>query len=279
MPSPNIIASVLARETKGVAVVLLGDSIALYNPPIRVAEEIAMLDCMSGGRLVAGFPVGTSMDTNYCYGENPTTLREKYREAEDLITQAWMRPEPFAFNGKYTKLRYVNVWPRPVQKPRPPIWIPGGGSVETWDWVCEKDHMYAALSYSGYKRQQKTFDEFWPVVDKYDLPRNPYRAGIIHFVAIADSEAQAEELYAPHLEWFYNKTQHIYGGFIDAPGYRSMNTIAQGFTTEYTDVRITDRKWEHLVSEGVVAHGTPDQVAEQIEYIANQFASRASGVE
>ena len=71
MPSPNLIAAALARRTKDVALVVLGKSIALYNPPIRVAEEFAMLDCISGGRLVAGFPVGTSMDTNYCYGQIP----------------------------------------------------------------------------------------------------------------------------------------------------------------------------------------------------------------
>ena len=69
MPSPNIIAAGLARRTQNAAIVVLGNSIALYNPPIRVAEEFAMLDCISGGRLVAGFPVGTSMDTNYCYGQ------------------------------------------------------------------------------------------------------------------------------------------------------------------------------------------------------------------
>ena len=66
MPSPNIMAATLTRRTSKAALVVLGNSIALYNPPIRVAEEFAMLDVLSGGRLVAGFPVGTSMDTNYC---------------------------------------------------------------------------------------------------------------------------------------------------------------------------------------------------------------------
>jgi len=80
MPSPNLMASTLARRTKRAAIVVMGNSLALYNPPIRVAEEFAMLDVLSGGRLVAGFPVGTSMDTNYCYGQTPTTLREKYTE-------------------------------------------------------------------------------------------------------------------------------------------------------------------------------------------------------
>jgi alkanesulfonate monooxygenase SsuD/methylene tetrahydromethanopterin reductase-like flavin-dependent oxidoreductase (luciferase family) len=59
MPSPNIIAASLARRTSSSAICVIGNSIALYNPPIRVAEEFAMLDVISGGRLVAGFPVGT----------------------------------------------------------------------------------------------------------------------------------------------------------------------------------------------------------------------------
>src|SRR4029079_3360922 len=103
MPSPNLIASSLARRTSYARIVVLGNSIALYNPPTRVAEEFAMLDCISGGRLVAGFPVGTSMDTNYCYGTIPGLTREKYAEAHELIMRAWREPEPFAFNGRYTK--------------------------------------------------------------------------------------------------------------------------------------------------------------------------------
>ncbi len=271
MPSPNIIASILARNTKDVAIVLLGDSIALYNPPIRVAEEVAMMDCISGGRIIAGFPVGTSMDTNYCYGENPITLREKYREANDLIIKSWTTPEVFAFNGKYTQLRYVNLWPRPLQQPHPPVWIPGGGSVETWDWVCEQNYMYAALAFSGYKRAQHTFDGYWKAVDRNNRPRNPYRGGFIQFVGVADNEAMAADMYGPHLEWFYNKTQHVYGGFIDAPGYRTSATITAGLTPELADVRITDRKWPQLVEEGVVITGSPSQVTEQVEALINNL--------
>src|SRR5499425_3648821 len=117
MPSPNIIAASLARRTSRAAIAVIGNSIALYNPPIRVAEEFAMLDVISGGRLVAGFPVGTSMDTNYCYGEIPSLTRDKYAEAHELVMRAWQSEEPFAFDGKYNQLRYVNLWPRPIQKP------------------------------------------------------------------------------------------------------------------------------------------------------------------
>src|SRR2546425_8445021 len=84
MPSPNLMAAALTRRTSRAALVVLGNSLAAYNPPLRVAEEFAMLDVLSGGRLVAGFPVGTSMDMNFAYGINPATLRDRYYEAHDL---------------------------------------------------------------------------------------------------------------------------------------------------------------------------------------------------
>src|SRR5438876_472919 len=105
MPSPNIIAAGLARRTSRAAICVIGNSIALYNPPIRVAEEFAMLDVISGGRLIAGFPVGTPMDTNFCYGQIPALTRDKYYEAHELIMRAWKEDEPFAFDGKYSQLR------------------------------------------------------------------------------------------------------------------------------------------------------------------------------
>src|SRR5439155_6378643 len=106
MPSPNLIAATLARRTSRAALCVIGNSIASYNPPIRVAEEFAMLDVISGGRLVAGFPVGTPMDTNFCYGQISALTRDKYREAHDLIMKAWASDEPFAFDGKYNQLRW-----------------------------------------------------------------------------------------------------------------------------------------------------------------------------
>src|SRR5271168_2031913 len=95
MPSPNLMAAALARRTRDVKLIVLGNSVANYNPPIRVAEEFAMLDCISGGRLIAGLPVGTAMDTVFAYGQNPATLREKYREGVELILRAWASPKPF----------------------------------------------------------------------------------------------------------------------------------------------------------------------------------------
>ncbi len=268
MPSPNIIAAGLARRTQDVALVVLGNSIALYNPPVRVAEEFAMLDCISGGRLVAGFPVGTSMDTNYCYGQIPALTREKYAEAHELIMRAWTEPEPFAFNGRYTKLRYVNIWPRPVQQPHPPIHIPGGGSVETYDFCIDNTYSYSYLSFSGYIRAKALLQGYWDRVAQRNAPdTSPYRAGFAQTICVAETDEEAERLYAEHVLYFYNRCLHVFPGFADAPGYRTIKTIQTGALSQYAPPRAgyASLTWKDLVEGGHVIAGSPETVRQRME--------------
>jgi len=267
MPSPNIIAAGLARRTKDAAIVVLGNSIALYNPPVRVAEEFAMLDCISGGRLVAGFPVGTSMDTNYCYGQIPSLTREKYQEAHDLIIKAWTTREPFAWNGRYNKLRHVNLWPRPIQQPHPPIHIPGGGSVETYDFCIDNTYSYSYLSFSGYLRAQALMSGYWKRVEERGVDKSPYRAGFAQTILVADSDEEAERLYAPHVSYFYNRCLHVYPGFADAPGYRTIKTIQSGALSQYAPPRggYATLSWKELVEGGHVIAGGPETVRQRME--------------
>lgn len=267
MPSPNIMAATLTRRTENAALVVLGNSIALYNPPIRVAEEFAMLDNLSRGRLVAGFPVGSSMDTNYAYGVPPAQLRERYYEAHDLIMKAWATPEPFAFNGEFTQLRYVNVWPQPFQKPHPPIWVPGGGSVETWDWTTEKDYVYCYLSYYGHKYAKRVMNGFWETVDRLGGHDNPYRAGFAQVVGVAESDAQAEEYYSEAADYLYQRCLHVYPGFAEAPGYRTVRTLQSGMVSQFGMTATATRKpltWKEYVDQGYVVAGSPATVRDQI---------------
>ena len=271
MPSPNLMAAMLTRRTSNAALIVLGNSLVLYNPPIRVAEEFAMLDCTSGGRLVAGFPVGTSMDTNFAYGENPATLREKYYEAHDLVIKAWTEPEPFAFNGKHTQLRYVNIWPRPLQKPHPPVWIPGGGSVETWEWVSRMNYAYCYLSYSGYKRGIQVMNGFWREMENLGVDDNPYRAGFLQLVCVSETDEKAEQEYGPHVDYFYKKCLHVYEGFSEAPGYRTIRTIRKGVTSQVDAVATRERKtltWKDQIEQGYIIAGSPKTVVENLRKAA-----------
>jgi alkanesulfonate monooxygenase SsuD/methylene tetrahydromethanopterin reductase-like flavin-dependent oxidoreductase (luciferase family) len=103
-----------------------------------------MLDVISGGRVVSGQVVGTGNEF-FSYNVNPTYARERFYEAHELIVKAWTEPGPFPWEGTHYRFRYVNVWPRPFQKPHPPIWIPGSGSRETIEWVAKKRYTYMVL--------------------------------------------------------------------------------------------------------------------------------------
>jgi alkanesulfonate monooxygenase SsuD/methylene tetrahydromethanopterin reductase-like flavin-dependent oxidoreductase (luciferase family) len=277
MPSPNLMAAALARRTEQAAIVVMGNSLALYNPPVRVAEEMAMLDCLSDGRLIAGFPVGTPMDTTYAYGQNPATLRRKYHEAHDLIVRAWTEPEPFSFNGEFTQLRYVNLWPRPVQQPHPPIWIPGGGSIDTWDWCAREQYVYCYLSYFGYKLGRSTMKGFWRRVDELGLDDNPYRAGFLQFVGVADTDEEARRLYAGPADYFYNRCLHLYPGFTDAPGYQSEATVRARVlgmvqrASQQSSSGGMPTTFDEMVEAGYIIAGSPDTVREQIEHVAREL--------
>ncbi len=274
MPSPNIIAGGLARRTSRSAIAVIGNSIALYNPPIRVAEEFAMLDVISGGRLLAGFPVGTPMDTNFCYGQIPALTREKYYEAHELIMRAWHEPDPFAFDGKFNQLRYVNCWPRPIQKPNPPVFIPGGGSIETWDFCVKNDYNYSYLSYSGYKAAKALMDGYWETVAAAGKDESPYRAGFAQVVCVADTDAEAERLYSEHVLYFYNRCLHVNLGFSDPPGYRTVKTIQAGKLNQFraeNQAMFTNLTWKDLVDGGFIIAGSPDTVRERMEFMAKSL--------
>jgi len=278
MPSPNLIASALARRTTDTAICVMGNSLALYNPPTRVAEEFAMIDCISGGRLIAGFPVGTPMDTCYAFGQNPSMLRERYLEAHDLVMRAWTDKETFAFNGRYNQQRYVNIWPRPVQQPHPPVWIPGGGSVETWRWCAEMDYVYAYLSYYGYKDGKATMDGFWNEMSRLGKDRNPNRAAFLQFVGVAETREKALELYKEPAEYFYGRCLHVDPSWATPPGYTTEGTMRAGMQSQVgraaaNSARSKARATEmsDIVDKGYVIIGSPDEVVEQLTEVATEL--------
>ena len=100
MPSPNVIAGALTQRTKRCRIAVIGNALPLYNPPLRVAEEFAMLDVLSGGRLVAGMVIGGGPEY-FSYNVNPTYARERFREALDLVIKSWTAPGPFLWKSKH----------------------------------------------------------------------------------------------------------------------------------------------------------------------------------
>jgi alkanesulfonate monooxygenase SsuD/methylene tetrahydromethanopterin reductase-like flavin-dependent oxidoreductase (luciferase family) len=100
-----------------------------------VAEEFAMLDVISGGRLVAGMLRGTPNEY-VTYNINPAESRARFAEALELIRRAWIEPEPFGWQGRYWQFKSISIWPRPVQQPHPPIYM-SGSSPESGEFAAK----------------------------------------------------------------------------------------------------------------------------------------------
>ncbi len=128
MVSPNMMAVAAARQTKRLEFLLLGNLLPLHNP-LRIAEELAMADCISEGRILSGFARGVPREYRV-YDVPMSESRARFDEALEIIVKAWTE-ETFSHEGRFWKFKDIGIWPRPYRQPHPPIWIPFTGSKET----------------------------------------------------------------------------------------------------------------------------------------------------
>jgi len=141
----DVEAAVLAKATKKAKIVLLGNPVPTVANALRLAEELAMIDLISKGRLVPGWVRGAGSE-QLANNANPAYNREYFEEGVDFILKAWTKPGPFRYEGKHFHFRFVNPWVLPMQKPHPPIWIPGLISPDTVSLCAKKRFPYIALA-------------------------------------------------------------------------------------------------------------------------------------
>jgi alkanesulfonate monooxygenase SsuD/methylene tetrahydromethanopterin reductase-like flavin-dependent oxidoreductase (luciferase family) len=267
MANPSLMGAVLAKQTNGqnVAIIQLGSTLPSTTPPTRIAEEYAMLDCISGGRLVAGFPTGLPSDATISNGVIPIEQRERYREALALVLKAWSAKEVFTWNSKHYQLGMVNLWPRPIQQPHPPIWIPGSGISSTAEYVINQDHCFCHLSYYGAKNAAYVTDRYWELCAQKGRDDNPYRLSFLQLIGVAETDEQAEELYAPHAEYFFHKLLYTPPHYQAIPGCLEYDAVVSGLKfNPRTSVNLSELKAKDFFDRGFVVVGSPKTVREQL---------------
>lgn len=122
-PNPCVMAGALSQVLGRAKIALLGPLVPLAGP-IRLAEELAMLDVMSGGRIVVLFLRGTANE-HHAYGALPEDTRGMTQEGIDLMLRAWTETMPFAWEGQFYRYPRVSIWPRPLQQPHPTVYGSG----------------------------------------------------------------------------------------------------------------------------------------------------------
>jgi len=193
-PSPPLAAAYIAARVHKIKIALLGPIVSHSNP-IRLAEELAMVDTMSDGRLIVGLLRGTTNEA-LTYALNPRESRERTDEGMELILRAWTEPNPFGWQGRHFQYRTVSVWPRPMQMPYPPTYALGT-SQEAGAFAA-RNRIGLGVSYGPFNVMAKATDYFRAQCQEHGWTPEPeqiiFRANII--LAKTDAEArQAMEAY------------------------------------------------------------------------------------
>ena len=270
MNSPNIMAAAASQRTKNLKLLIYGTLLPVHDP-MRLAEELAMLDCISGGRIISGFARGIPREY-HVFGVPLEESRARFEECYEVITGAWTQ-DVFNFDGKFFHYRDVALWPRPLQQPHPPVWVPVTSSKETIEWSARHNIPITPGAGSiGLREDVVRYYAKCLAAAGHQITPDHLKAQAN--VYLADSKAQAVEETGPYMLYF-NRTLFSHGNITEAnlqreAGYLSSSAfdyvrpenmaVAQRAREDYRDMTMDDvaRAAERM------PWGTADEVTQRI---------------
>ena len=261
VPAAPLMLAILARQSKTARLLILGNPIANRNQPVRVAEEMAMIDVISRGRLECGFVRSVPWEAS---AANISALRgaDRMWEAHDLIIKAFTTHDgPFNFEGRYYHHRQVNIWPRPYQQPHPPIWVTIGSGPSGVP-VAQRNYI-GAVFLAGYQKVRSIFDGYREgYAAKFARPAPIDRLAYAALIYVGDTPKLAREG-AEKILW-YMQSNKVTPHHSNPPGYHPPD-IAVQFMKGAAGILPMAPQLDDQMARGNVFAGTPDQVYEQIK--------------
>ncbi|HEX3245009.1 MAG TPA: LLM class flavin-dependent oxidoreductase [Chloroflexota bacterium] len=276
MNSPNLLAAAAAQRTKRIKLLIYGNLLPLHDP-LRLAEELAMLDCLSNGRIISGFARGIPREYNV-YGVPHTQSRARFEEAWGIIRRAWT-DDVFSYDGQFWSYRDAAMWPRPVQQPHPPVWVPVTGSKETIEWAA-RENIPITPGLGAHRGVREDITRYYATcLQSHGFELTPDHLIIQANAYVADSKAQAIQENAPYFLYF-NHVLFSHGNATEASvqrqtGYLSSASFdylrpenreaVSGEREHYRNMTL--QEVERLAE--VLPWGTPDEIVERIIAEAN----------
>ena len=280
--SVNLSAAVLTQRIKG-TIALIGNPLPIHDNPVRVAEEIAMLDLISGGRIISGFVRGTGVE-QLASNSNPAYNRERFEEAFQLIKKAWTVCGPFRWEGKHYHLRVVNPWQLPLQKPHPPIWAAGILSPETIRWAAKQRITYLVLG-SALDATATCRDMYHDVAKQDGWTPTSEHLGYLLHTCVMDTDEEAFELGRHHYGAGVGRggvatsalsqgtgsggvtTSGPHPEWMAPPGYISKQAKAGSMARER---RVSEASYEDANRAGLIVTGSPKTIIQKFKHIIDR---------
>ena len=266
----NMFASILAAVTKKVKIVILGNPLPLSDNPVQLAEELAMIDMISKGRLVSGFVRGGGQE-QLANGVNPAFNRERFQEAHDLIIKIWTEPGPFRWEGTHYQHRVVNPWAVPMQKPHPRIWIPGVISKETIVWAAQNGYPYIALN-TPVDRTNQIWKMYDDAAAEVGIKTGPDYHGLLKQIHVAETEEKALEN-ARQFMWMQGEFTGLAHPVWSTPAGYGSPSNRRGFA-EFSTGRGANLRYrpslEKQLDDLMIIAGTPKQVIAKLRILLQE---------
>jgi alkanesulfonate monooxygenase SsuD/methylene tetrahydromethanopterin reductase-like flavin-dependent oxidoreductase (luciferase family) len=260
MASPSLIAATVVQQIKNAKICVWGTPPNLMYPN-RLAEEYAMLDVLSQGRLEVAFPLGTGMEY-WANPINPATARARHRESIEIILQAWKEDGPTSYYGDFFTYRYLNPWPRPYQRnPHPPCYIVGTGSPETIDLAAELGFGYSAV-FVTQKRAQELNEELRVRARDFGHEIRPEQLPLGVQIYVAPTDEEAEREFMDHCRFFFEDAARTAPQYLAPPGYLSVDQLKIRAAT--ADKMHGSFDFDAVRNTFFVAVGSPETVANQL---------------
>jgi len=223
MNSPNLMAASAAQRTRRIKLLIYGNLLPLHDP-LRLAEELAMLDCLSNGRIVSGFARGIPREHNV-YRVPLRDSRARFEEAWEIVRRAWTEEE-FSYAGRFWSYENVAIWPRPVQQPHPPVWVPVTGSKETIEWAGKYDIPITPGLVPNRGLREDIIRHYAQCLTRHGHRLTPEHLIIQASVYVADSKAQAVKEAGPYTLYF-NQTLFSHGNVSESSRQRDAGYLSE----------------------------------------------------
>jgi alkanesulfonate monooxygenase SsuD/methylene tetrahydromethanopterin reductase-like flavin-dependent oxidoreductase (luciferase family) len=276
MNSPNLLAASAAQRTKRLKLLIYGNLLPVHDP-LRLAEELSMLDCLSNGRIISGFARGIPREHNV-YNVPLSESRARFEEAWEIIRRAWTE-EVFSYEGRFWTYRNVALWPRPVQQPHPPVWVPVTGSKETIEWAG-RNNIPITPGMGGHRGVREDVIRYYArQLEQHGHHITPGHLVIPADVYVADTKEQAVQEAAPYALYF-NRTLFSHGNITERDlqaqaGYVSNQSQDYLRAENLQFVSGSRERYRGMTLDGVrqqaehMPWGTPDEIVERITSAAD----------
>lgn len=246
------VAAITERIKIGTAVVVLP-----FHDPVIVAEDFATVDIMSKGRLLFGVGRGYQAEEFYNWGLDPEESRDRFREALEIVLKAW--EGPFEYSGTFHQVRRVNVIPKPVQQPHPPVYV-AAVSPTTYEWVIQNGYNVLTSFLHPYEQVFELYEAYHKTAEeagfggKLDFP-------LARFLYVAETTEKAREECRDQLMWYFRT---LLAEVIAPPAEitpADQMDFYQGLKQKFLSISFDEILAEHAIV------GDPDFVTDRIKWI------------